>query len=107
MTQGVESRPLPSVESSHSEYPLQQHAGKVSYGPNYNVGAVSFRLSILWNNFLFSLFSQSAFDKVGGRAQEVIGKITHSPRLVSKGHERHTGENKTRKALVYIVFPTR
>ncbi|KAJ6598445.1 hypothetical protein DFH09DRAFT_903476 [Mycena vulgaris] len=72
-----ESTNKESVEADHidSTYPEQKHAGKVGLGPNYNQGA----------GFL---------DKVTGLKEEIKGKVTKNPELVTKGHDRFTGELK-------------
>ncbi|KJA21752.1 hypothetical protein HYPSUDRAFT_67450 [Hypholoma sublateritium FD-334 SS-4] len=82
----MSSGPTPSAPASEvpgealAGYPTQRHAGKVGYGPNYNTSA-------------------SVFDKVEGLAEEVAGKVTRNPKLVSEGHEKHTGESKKKKLL--------
>ncbi|KAJ7088619.1 hypothetical protein C8R44DRAFT_892684 [Mycena epipterygia] len=73
----AESTNKDSVEADHldSTYPEQKHAGVVGYGPNYNKGA-------------------GFVDKITGLKEELKGKVTKNPELVSKGHDRMTGELK-------------
>ncbi|KAF9451593.1 hypothetical protein P691DRAFT_616856, partial [Macrolepiota fuliginosa MF-IS2] len=66
--------------ASNDAYPEQRHAGKVGYGPNYNVGA-------------------SFLDKVVGLTEELHGKIAHRPELVKEGRDKISGEAKRRKVL--------
>ncbi|TFK37099.1 hypothetical protein BDQ12DRAFT_713724 [Crucibulum laeve] len=61
-------------------YPVQRHAGKVGYGPNYNISA-------------------SISDRVTGIVEEVRGKITKNPELVRHGHAVFTGEEKRKHML--------
>ncbi|PPQ72205.1 hypothetical protein CVT24_002362 [Panaeolus cyanescens] len=71
----------PSADPSESNaYPEQRHAGKVGYGPNYNVHA-------------------SFADVVTGVADELRGKMTHNPDLVHHGHELLSGEEKRKELL--------
>ncbi|KAF9479820.1 hypothetical protein BDN70DRAFT_664111 [Pholiota conissans] len=69
-----------SKKPPYTDYPVQQHAGKVGYGPNYNADA-------------------GIVDKVEGLTEEIVGKVTHNPKLIHKGHELHTGELKRRELL--------
>ncbi|KAJ7054105.1 hypothetical protein C8F01DRAFT_1163946 [Mycena amicta] len=58
---------------NNSEYPEQKHAGAVGYGPNFH--------------------AQPGFlDKVTSLKEQVAGKVTGNPDLVTKGHDRWTGE---------------
>ncbi|CAK5262246.1 unnamed protein product [Mycena citricolor] len=59
-------------------YPEQKHAGAVGYGPNYN--------------------QKPGFaDKVTALKEQVVGKVTKNPELVTKGHDRWTGELKKKE----------
>ncbi|KAH9475894.1 hypothetical protein JR316_0011455 [Psilocybe cubensis] len=69
----------PDSESS-SVYPVQRHAGKVGYGPNFASGA-------------------GLVDRLTGLATEIKGKATHNPAMVHHGHEIFTGEAKRKKIL--------
>ncbi|PPQ88186.1 hypothetical protein CVT25_005151 [Psilocybe cyanescens] len=69
-----------SGSTDANPYPVQRHAGKVGYGPNFSSGA-------------------GLIDKVTGLATEIKGKATHNPALVHHGHEIFTGEAKRKKIL--------
>lgn len=59
-------------------YPVQQHAGKVGYGPNYHAGP-------------------TVGDKIEGVKDIIKGKILKKPELVEEGRLKKTGEMAERK----------
>ncbi|KAG5645686.1 hypothetical protein DXG03_005524 [Asterophora parasitica] len=67
-----------AVGSNDTVYPEQRHAGKVGYGPNYQMGP-------------------TFGDKLKGIEEEIKGKLTHNPALVQHGKERKTGLLKKRE----------
>ncbi|KAF7973363.1 hypothetical protein HWV62_15541 [Athelia sp. TMB] len=60
------------------ELPEQRHAGAVGYGPNYQRGV-------------------GTGEKIGGKLEELKGKILKKPEVAEHGHLRQTGELQERE----------
>ncbi|KAG6916989.1 hypothetical protein DXG01_004333 [Tephrocybe rancida] len=67
-----------SIGSESNTYPPQMHAGKVGYGPNYQMGA-------------------TLGDKIKGYEEEIKGRLTHNSKLTEHGKEVASGEVKRKE----------
>ncbi|GLB41006.1 hypothetical protein LshimejAT787_0902210 [Lyophyllum shimeji] len=67
-----------SAREEPGEYPEERHAGKVGYGPAYQVGP-------------------SVLEKAHGLREQVQGKISNDSSTVQRGKDRYSGELKRRK----------
>jgi hypothetical protein len=62
----VESSAQDTSKASESDIPVQRHAGKVGYGPNYHAGPVSPSIyPINFDLFPFSPFIQQPYILIG------------------------------------------
>ncbi|KAF8505225.1 hypothetical protein JB92DRAFT_2965732 [Gautieria morchelliformis] len=71
----------PTEHFDDARYPEQRHAGAVGYGPEYL-------------SHHHAKDGATLGDKITGVTEQVVGKITRKPKLVKKGHDKETGEQK-------------